>query len=166
MCVLVLDLPYSSCVTLCTWSDLSKFLFACFLNKDDKSNKRLSLRFVVRVTSVKVASAAIGIQQVVGVISLEFLASLHLSLCCCSINVGLLVGLQSGAASSIRQHIPLSILCLCPIPSSNCLDLKEESYTAWRELRDHTVFPLVFVDEQTWSQIKKETSSKSFSIIP
>lgn len=159
MCIPILDLPYSSCVTLRTLSDLSKLLFA-------KNNKSLSLRFVLRVTSMKVANMAIDTQQVLGVISLESLASLHLPLCYSSINMGLLVGLQSGAAHSIKQHIPLSIICLCSIPSSNCLDLKEESQTAWRKLRDYTVFPLVFIDEQIWSQIKKETSSISLTIIP
>lgn len=126
----------------------------------------LSLRLVVRVTSLKVTSMATGIQQVLGVISLESLASPHLPRCCCSIHTGLLAGWQSRAAGSIRQHISLPILCLCPIPSSNCLDLKEKSYTAWRELRDPTAFPLVFIDGQTPSQIKEETSSMSFSISP
>lgn len=121
----------------------------------------LSLR-LVRVTSVKVTSMATGIQQVLGVISLESLTSLHLPQCC-SIHTGLLAGLQSGAAGSITQHISLPILCLCPIPSSNCLDLKEKSYTAWRELRDPTAFPLAFIDGRIPSQIKEETSSMSFS---
>lgn len=106
----------------------------------------------LRLTSMKVASMAIGIQQVLGVIPLESLASLHLPLCRCSINMGLQVGSQSGVAHSIRQHIPLSILCLCSIPSSNCLDLKEESCATWRELRGYTVFPLVFIDEQIRSK--------------
>lgn len=60
MWVPILDLPYFSCV-LCTLFDLNESLFPCFINKDGKNNLKPSLRLVVSITYVKVASMVIGI---------------------------------------------------------------------------------------------------------
>lgn len=138
-------------------TSMNPSLSPCFVNNKGKNNDSNALwGFFVKVSYVRVASMVTFVQEVLGIICLEHLGSPRPPPCCSSVNTGPLVGFQSESVGSIRQHIPLSTLCLDPIPFSKCLDLNSESYTIWRELRDHNVFPLFFffTDEQASFQIK------------